>query len=103
MRKSRKVASKEDGVGWIDHLYLHPSAVGKGIGTQLLNRAKEQLGSPIHLYTFQENVGSRRFYEPNGFSPIDYSNGATNEEKCPDVLYEFESKTSIPTTEDPEP
>jgi ribosomal protein S18 acetylase RimI-like enzyme len=81
--------SRQGGVGWIDQLYLHPSAVGRGIGTRFIELAKESLGSPIRLYTFQENVGARRFYERHGFRSVAFSDGADNEEHCPDVLYEW--------------
>jgi ribosomal protein S18 acetylase RimI-like enzyme len=81
--------SQQGGFGWIDQLYLHPSAVGRGIGTRFLDLAKGSLGSPIRLYTFQENTGARRFYERHGFRAIAFSDGADNEEHCPDVLYEW--------------
>lgn len=86
--------SSQDGAGWIDQLYLLPSVVGHGIGTRFLELAKESLGSPIRLYTFQENAGARRFYERNGFRPIAFSNGANNEEHCPDVLYQWAAPAS---------
>src|SRR5262245_38286241 len=42
------VAFSRDGqTDWIDQLYLHPSAVGRGIGSQLLERAKQELGALI--------------------------------------------------------
>jgi GNAT superfamily N-acetyltransferase len=81
--------SRHDGVGWIDQLYLHPSVVGHGIGTRFVELAKDSLGSPIRLYTFQENAGARRFYERHGFRAIAFSDGSDNEEHCPDVLYEW--------------
>ena len=81
--------SKKDGVAWIDQLYLHPSAVGRGIGSRLIEAAKDSLGSPIRLYTFEENAGARRFYERHGFRAIAFSDGADNEERCPDILYEW--------------
>lgn len=81
--------SLEDSVGWIDHLYLLPEAVGQGIGTALVERAKAELGSPIRLYTFQANAGAIRFYQRHGFKPIQYGDGSGNEERCPDVLYEW--------------
>jgi len=81
--------SHDNQFGWIDQLYLHPAVVGQNIGTQLLERAKQQLGPAIRLYTFQANAASRRFYERHGFRPITFSDGQTNEEHCPDVLYEF--------------
>lgn len=71
---------------WLDHLYLHPDFVGRGIGSHMLERAKAELGAPIQLYTFQENRGAIRFYERHGFVPIEYGDGSGNEEKCPDVL-----------------
>lgn len=81
--------AKDEFYGWIDQLYLHPSVVGHGIGTQMLERAKAESRSPIRLYTFQANHGARRFYERHGFRPIAFSDGMGNEEKCPDVLYEW--------------
>jgi ribosomal protein S18 acetylase RimI-like enzyme len=81
--------STTEETGWIDQLYLHPDAVGQEIGTKLIERAKAELGSPIRLYTFQENQGAIRFYERHGFKAIQYRDGSENEEKCPDVLYEW--------------
>ena len=81
--------SRESACGWIDQLYLHPSVVGRGIGSQLIERAKQELGSPIRLYTFHANTASRRFYERCGFRAIAFSDGHANEERCPDVLYEY--------------
>jgi ribosomal protein S18 acetylase RimI-like enzyme len=78
-----------DGVGWIEQLYLHPNAVGQGIGSALVARAKAELPSPIRLYTFQENAGAIRFYTRHGFQPIAYGDGSGNEEGCPDVLLEW--------------
>lgn len=81
--------SRQDGVGWIDQLYLHPSVVGRGIGTRFITLAKESLGSPIRLYTFQGNAGARRFYERLGFRAIAFRDGSANEERSPDILYEW--------------
>ena len=81
--------SQQNGIAWIDQLYLHPSVVGHEIGTRFIDLAKESLGSPIRLYTFQENAGARRFYERHGFRAIAFSDGSDNEEHCPDVLYEW--------------
>ncbi len=36
--------SREGLCGWIDQLYLHPSVVGRGIGSQLVEQAKQKLG-----------------------------------------------------------
>ena len=85
--------SRDGGIGWVDHLYLVPTAVGRGLGTQFIERAKETLGSPIRLYTFQANAGARRFYERHGFRVLELSDGASNEERCPDMLYEWAAAT----------
>jgi GNAT superfamily N-acetyltransferase len=75
--------------GWIDHLYVRPTWVGRGIGTALLDLARRQLSPPIRLYTFQINQRARSFYERRGFRAVAFGDGSGNEEKCPDVLYEF--------------
>ena len=74
---------------WIEQLYLHPACVGRGIGTRLLELARSELLPPIRLYTFQCNERARRFYERRGFNPIAFGDGSGNEEKCPDILYEW--------------
>ncbi len=79
--------SREEGTGWIDHLYLLPTAVGQGIGTQFIERAKTELGPPIRLYTFQANEGARRFYERHDFGAVEFTDGTSNEERCPDIQY----------------
>lgn len=81
--------TRDGSAGWIDQLYLHPRAVGQGIGTQFIEQAKTKLDSPIRLYTFQANAGARQFYERHGFTVIAYNDGSRNEEKCPDVVYEW--------------
>lgn len=84
------ILSEEGEIGWIDHLYLAPGFVGKRIGSDFVGIAKAELGKVIRLYTFQENLGARRFYERHGFQAIAFSDGAGNEERCPDVLYQLE-------------
>ena len=74
---------------WITHLYLDPDWVARGIGTRLLALAQRELPSPIRLYTFQQNQRARTFYERRGFKAVEFSDGSGNEEKCPDVLYEW--------------
>ena len=76
----------ERGVTWVNQLYVDPSHVSKGLGTKLLTYALANVSSVVKLYTFQENVGARRFYQRYGFVEVAFSNGAANEEQCPDVL-----------------
>jgi GNAT superfamily N-acetyltransferase len=83
------VAVSHDGErGWIDQMYVAPSRVNQGIGSALLAHVLRTASAPVRLYTFQENVGARRFYERHGFLAIQFTDGRANEEHCPDVLYE---------------
>ena len=81
--------SRDDAYGWIDQLYVDPEWIGKGVGSALLEHAKAHLGPPIRLYTFQENHRSRHFYEGRGFTALAFGDGSGNEERRPDVLYEW--------------
>ena len=81
--------SQDDQCGWIDQLYLLPAWIGRGLGAQLLEIARSELPPPIRLYSFQCNDRARRFYERRGFTVVRFSDGSGNEEKCPDVLYEW--------------
>lgn len=79
--------SQNDGVAWIDQLYVHPAQVARGIGSALLSQALAQLPRPVQLYCFQANHRARGFYEQRGFVALRFGDGAGNEEGCPDVLY----------------
>lgn len=81
-----------DGVAWIDHLYVHPAHVARGAGRALLAHALATLPRPLQLYTFQANRHARDFYERHGFAAVAFSDGAGNEERCPDVLYRLDAK-----------
>jgi len=75
---------------WVDQLYLLPAWVGRGIGTGLLDLARSELLPPVRLFTFQCNQPARYFYERRGFKAIAFGDGSGNEEKCPDILYEWQ-------------
>lgn len=84
--------SQEGACSWITQMAVHPAYVGHGIGSSLLAHALRVLAPPIRLYTFQANTRARRFYELHGFRAIEFTDGRGNEERCPDVLYEFAAK-----------
>lgn len=44
----------------------------------------------LNLWTFQRNRRARRFYELNGFAAVRETDGSSNEEKEPDVLYRWQ-------------
>lgn len=73
--------------GDVDQLYIDPPAQNLGIGTRLLEVAKRRCPDGLGLWTFQVNVGAQRFYERHGFTAIEWTDGAGNEEHEPDVRY----------------
>jgi ribosomal protein S18 acetylase RimI-like enzyme len=81
--------SKKHNTGWIEQLYIAPSAVGQGIGSLLVKLAKQTLGAPIRLHTFQQNINAQRFYQKLGFQIIELRDGSANEEHCPDAVFEW--------------
>ncbi len=68
----------------IHALYLAPRARGKGWGRRLLEIAKSR-SDRLELWSFQSNVGARAFYAREGFSEVEMTDGASNDEKVPDV------------------
>jgi 6-phosphogluconolactonase len=73
----------------LDQLYLRPGRTGQGLGSRLVALAKTRRADGLDLYTFQVNTGARRFYERHDFRPVDFSDGAHNEERQPDVRYRW--------------
>ena len=75
------------GLGWIEHLYLDPAWMGRGLGDRFVQLAMERSPEGLQLWTFQVNGPARRFYERHGFEPVEFTEGAGNEERAPDVRY----------------
>jgi len=73
----------------VEHLYVRPDLLRRGIGSALLEQAKQRLPSGFRLWVFQENVPARRFYEGHGLRVIEETDGSRNEERTPDSLYEW--------------
>ncbi|MFE6664658.1 GNAT family N-acetyltransferase [Streptomyces sp. NPDC057697] len=73
----------------LEHLYLHPDARRRGIGSLLLAHVRELAGEELTLYVFQRNTDARAFYEHHGFTAIAFDDGGRNEEKEPDVRYRW--------------
>jgi ribosomal protein S18 acetylase RimI-like enzyme len=71
----------------LDHLYVHPEAQGRGIGTALLDHAKQRRPGGFELWVFQKNDGARRFYERHGLRVQALTDGRDNMEREPDALY----------------
>jgi putative acetyltransferase len=77
---------------WVNHLYVLPNYQGIGIGTRLLNIAKEISPSSLQLWTFQANVRAREFYRKHAFIEVELTDGEGNEEKTPDVRLVWNAK-----------
>jgi GNAT superfamily N-acetyltransferase len=73
----------------LDHLYVGPAHQGRGVGSLLLAKAQALRPAGLRLFAFQRNHRARAFYEARGFAPVRLSDGTGNEEKEPDVLYEW--------------
>ena len=71
----------------VHHLYVRPDLRRHGIGSALLDRAKERMPSGFRLWVFQQNLPARRFYEKHGLRVIEETDGSRNEERTPDALY----------------
>lgn len=89
----RVVADMVLAPGWIEHLYVAPDRLGTGIGRRLVDFAKERQPDGLTLWTFQVNARARRFYERNGFVAVEFGGGSGNEERQPDVRYEWRPTT----------
>jgi GNAT superfamily N-acetyltransferase len=79
------IAYKED---WVEQLYILPAFQHRGIGSALLEKAQQHYPL-LQLWTFQRNKAARSFYEKHGFTAIDQTDGTDNEEKEPDMLYQW--------------
>jgi GNAT superfamily N-acetyltransferase len=77
------------GEDMLEHLYVRPEAQGRGIGSELLALAKERRPAGFRLWVFQKNEGARRLYECHGLVLVELTDGAGNEEREPDALYEW--------------
>ena len=85
----RVVAMMVIAPGHLEQLYVAPDQLGRGIGRKLVDLAKERSPAGLSLWTFQVNGRARRFYERNGFAAVELTDGGGNEERQPDVRYEW--------------
>ncbi|MGH6838652.1 MAG: GNAT family N-acetyltransferase [Methylocella sp.] len=72
---------------WIEHLRVRSQYHRLGIGKALLNYAKE-IHPYLQLWCFQ-HIPARNFYKSQGFLEVEFTDGAENDEKLPDVRMEW--------------
>lgn len=69
-------------------LYVLPEAQDKGVGTALLQDAKDA-SEELRLWSYQANSPATRFYGLRGFKEIERTDGAENEAGLPDIQFEW--------------
>jgi ribosomal protein S18 acetylase RimI-like enzyme len=75
---------------WIRQLTVFPSFQRQGVGTALLQKAREYSPVQLRLFTFQRNNAARAFYERNGFSVVAFGVSPAPESE-PDVEYRWQA------------
>jgi putative acetyltransferase len=76
------------GAAVLEKLYVEPAQQNRGIGSALLDKAKELRPDELYLWVFQKNP-ARRLYERHGFELVRLTDGADNMEREPDALYRW--------------
>jgi ribosomal protein S18 acetylase RimI-like enzyme len=71
---------------WIRQLAVFRPFQRQGVGTALLQRAREHSPTQLRLYTFQRNVAARAFYERHGFSAVAFGTSPAPEAE-PDIEF----------------
>ena len=69
--------------------YVDPDEHDRGIGSALFAEAQRARPAGFRFWVFQQNEKARRFYEKRGCRALEFTDGSGNEEKEPDVLYEW--------------
>jgi putative acetyltransferase len=77
----------------VEQLYIDPVEQRRGIGTTLLDFAKDRSPARLQLHTHQTNIGARAFYESHGFHAVEFGVSSPPENE-PDVRYEWNGASS---------
>ena len=73
---------------YIEQLFVAVGLQRQGVGTALLQKAREHSPHGLRLYTFQKNARARAFYEKHGFKAVRYGYSPAPENE-PDVAYQW--------------
>jgi GNAT superfamily N-acetyltransferase len=75
----------------LEKLYVEPTEQNRGVGSALLEKAKELRPDELYLWVFQKNP-ARWLYERHGFQLVELTDGSANMEHEPDALYRWNGK-----------
>jgi ribosomal protein S18 acetylase RimI-like enzyme len=77
---------------YIDQLFVAVELQRQGVGSALLQKAREQSPHGLRLHTFRKNTTARAFYEKHGFQVRRYGYSPAPEHE-PDVEYQWRPST----------
>ena len=63
----------------LEQLYVEPTLIGRGIGSEPIVLAKRARPEGLRLWTFEVNLGAQRIYERHGFRPMERTAGDNEE------------------------
>ncbi|MBD3662324.1 GNAT family N-acetyltransferase [Sulfitobacter aestuariivivens] len=72
----------------LNALYVQRAARDQGVGSALV-RHLQSCEPFLQLWTFVANEGAHRFYARHGFAEVTRTDGAGNDEKLPDIRFEW--------------
>ena len=73
----------------LDGFYVAPEHQRAGVGAALFRHVQELRPERFGFWVFRDNQRARRFYESHGAWSLYETDGAENEERTPDVRYEW--------------
>jgi GNAT superfamily N-acetyltransferase len=73
---------------YVARLYVQPERQGTGVGSQLLEHAKQCSRDGLELHTHQKNTQAREFHERRGFIAVKFGISPSPESE-PDVEYHW--------------
>ncbi|HJX90098.1 MAG TPA: GNAT family N-acetyltransferase [Pyrinomonadaceae bacterium] len=76
----------------ISQLYVHVDHQNKGIGSMLVNLAKQNSTGRLRLFTFERNKNAQRFYEKHGFKIV--ARGFEKSWQLEDIEYQWSATAS---------
>ena len=86
-----QLANNDQDICELQKMYFHPTARGKGLGAELINKcmqkAKELSFKGCYLETMPYMKAAQRLYQQTGFNYIDGPMGCTGHSACPVFMY----------------